>query len=246
MPALMTSSISKQRMIQFLTAPNVYVSPLLTAILVHATFNFSNALLLSPLASNQVRCTPWKKSACSPDDEWILNWLAFFKGYAAVLLASVALSVAHHSSTTAGSTVWMEAKLGFLSVTLAACQLNSIVINLPQLEAPLAFFQALLLVLLILVTLFWTSQQEMQPGSAYLARPYRSRTISLSGSSSLRRKIYIPTVVLGLQAAASTFRILPMALGSFQNDDYLGDETRYVGAPLEAKSKRNWKLHIYV
>lgn len=206
------------RILKALTAPAVAVSPLMTVFLIHTTHLFINSLLLAPW--NPSRCSFWNQRSCSDANiGWILNWLAFAKFHLAVLLGFLGVS-----SIGANSSSYIESKLGCLSFSILLCYLVEGIMSLPQFNAPMAIFQTLILVLLTLVTLFWISREELQPGSAYLAAAFQSRSQS---QSQQRQKLAIPTITLSIQAVLSSLRVVGVAFGSSVYGGYVGDGSRY-------------------
>lgn len=203
-----------EKVIKVLTTPSVHVSALMTTVLVCVTQNFMNAMLLGPW--NSVRCSFWNKASCSQDEAWILNWYCFAKFHLCALL------FAFGASTAMNTTAWMETKVGFLTITVLACTLTGGVFSLEHISRPMAAFQAMINIAFILVLFYWISVQELQPGSAYLSRAMRSRSLSMSTSH--RQKIAIPTVSLGFQLVLSIFRAVDMTFGS-SKDGYLGNSS---------------------
>lgn len=202
------------RVIKVLTTPAVHVSGLMTTVLVSVTQLFMNAVLLTPW--NSVRCSFWNQDACSPDEDWILNWYCFAKFHLCLVL------FAFGASTSMDATAWLEAKVGLLVITVLMCTLTGGVFALDLLNYHMAAFQAVVNVTLILILFYWTSVQELQPGSVYLTRVMRSGSLSMSRSQ--RQKIAIPTVSLGLQVTLSIFRAVDMTFGT-SKDGYLGDSS---------------------
>ena len=222
-----------QAMLKALTAPAVVVSPLMTAILVHTTHLFFNSLLLSPW--NPTRCAFWNQESCSDKDVvWMLNWFAYAKFHLAVLLGCLGSSSIGVAS--------IESKLGFLSLSILMCYLAEGIMSLKHFNAPMAIFQAIILVVLMLVILFWISSEELRPGSAYLASAYRSRSLS----QSQRRTIAIPTVTLSIQAFLSVLRVVDMAFGSTLQGGYLGDDSRYVLVYSTCRQVKSMLLHPFM
>lgn len=200
------------KILKALTAPAVAVSPMMTVFFVQTTHLFFNSILLSPW--NNLRGAFWNQQSCTVDEGWMLNGFFYAKFHLAVLLGCLGVS--------AIGSAYIESKLGCLMVGIIMCYLGEGILSLKHFNTPMAIFQASILVVLLLATLFWISTEELRPGSKYLVSAFQSRSIS---QSQQRLKISIPTLTLTIQAVLSSLRVIGMVFGSSYGG-YLGDASR--------------------
>ncbi|CAB9508190.1 expressed unknown protein [Seminavis robusta] len=191
---------SKRGIEAALTAPSVHVSMVMTTVLVFCTYNGLNCLLLSPL--NPIRCAFFHTTAlvdettCSPNHAEMVTQLALAKFHTTLLLSSFAAS--------ANGFVWLETKIGFLTVLIILAYLVGGMMASSTLQTELASFQAVILMGTLVVLLFWIAESEYHPpGSAYLhnSGAYRSRSLSH------RTKWSMPTVTVAIQLVQSMIQL---------------------------------------
>ena len=204
------NNMTSPKFLKALTAPAVAVSPLMTVFFVQTSHIFFNAILLSPC--NPLRGSYWKEPCTN--EGWMLNWFAFAKLHLALLLGFLGGFPPNS---------YIESKLGCLSLSILIVHLVNTLMLLRHFNAIMAGFQAIILVVLMLATLFWMSTVELRPGSSYLASAFQSRSIS---QSQRRHKIAIPTLTLSIQAVLSSLRVIGIAFGSSIHGGYLGDTSR--------------------
>ena len=196
----------------------------MTAVMAKTTHLFLNSLLLS--AWNPVRCVFWN-TTCSDDSNnnnnnnnnedvaWILNWFAYSKLHLAIILGCLATS-------SLGSPL-MESKVGFLSSCILLCYLVEGTMSLQYFNVPMAIYQAIILVALFVIILFWISKEELRPGYAYLAAAHNNH--SFSQLSRHRHRILIPSVTLGMQTIFAILRVVGTTFGNSFHGSYLGNDS---------------------
>ena len=189
---------------------NKGLSPDMTTVLVFVVHSSVNAALLTPW--NPLRCAYWNLAECSIDESWMLNWLALGSGHVCVLLATLAVT-AHGSRL-------LEQRLLHLCCTIMLAFLTSGIFMLDYLNKPMAALQMLVYVTLLGATVYRTASISPLLAAANLTTlPSELRR---SSSFDARRKLPIPTAIMVLQFALSTWRILDMTFGTGR-DGYLGD-----------------------
>jgi hypothetical protein len=199
------------RLLRVLTTPSVHVSALMTTILIFCTYTLCNAVLLSGFFTPSSACFFWNKTSCSADDTWILRWFALAKFHVVILVGSLAAS-----ST---GMAWLETKIGILCSAIILGQLAAGMACLPHLNTAMTIFQAIILVTLLLVLLFWILHQPelpVQPDTAPL----------LLRSSQSPQDWPVPTLTLGLQLVLSMIQLADMTMRPV--NEFLGDVSRYV------------------
>ena len=166
----------------------------MTVILFFVTHGMVNSLLL---ALSPIRCLYWKRAACHPDEDWMLNWLALHMFHVHGLMACLAHKARGH--------VILEQRLVVLVTALILSYLSTGVFLLDHMHKTIAAVQLAFYVVLLLVIL---QHQSTAPFSVPLPAQLRS------SSFDFRKQFPIATVAVALQCVLSMFQVWDMTFGN--------------------------------
>ena len=173
-----------------------------------------NALLLS--SWNKRRIIFWERLIFTKDEKWIANWFAFGHFHVAILLAALCARTASADNDEYDYEM-KTTKLSVLTVGIIVIYIAEGIFSIEFLDRRLVYLQ-LTAFASILFAMMYVSGQEQQQS------PYKLRLRKLTSTSSFshRKKIGLPTLVLGIQMFGSLWRLVDMVLLDGQNS-YLGD-----------------------
>lgn len=203
-------------------AKKTILSTRLTITLIFVTHGLVNSILLGPW--NPIRCAYWNRHACSDDEAWVLNWLAFGNFHVCLLLSLLGYN--------ANGKVILEQRLLDICSAIMLSHLSSGIFMIEQLNKPMAALQVLIYFgLLSTITYITATASPLTPLPTELR----------SSSFDSRKKLPISSTSLGILFLLSLIRIIDMTFGTGQ-DTYLGDasSTLYKCISSAATSQMMW------
>ena len=191
-----------------------------TVLVIFITHDIVNALLLSPW--NVLRCTFWDNTECSVDEEWMLNW--FSAGHLHVMMLLLSLTRSSMGNVIA------EQRLVTLVSCIMASYLTNGIYELDNLNRSMALLQGLIyFVLLVLICWHTASAPPTMPLPSQLR----------SASFDRRRRLPLVTLVVGIQFAMTSSRVLQVILMG-QDDGYLGDSSSALMQIISKTALNEW------